>query len=57
MLAAHGFLCTGQAQKLEIGSSSQPTAFTVFDESGALTNASLDQFEGKIVLAYYYTPW
>lgn len=43
--------------QLPVGSSSRNSAFTLFDENGALANHLLSQFEGKIVLAFYFTPW
>ena len=51
LLVAH----TACAQ-LEVGARSEVTSFALFD-GNVLSNRMLDDFGGKIVLAFYYTPW
>ena len=31
--------------------------FGIFDEEGALETSQLSEFEGKIVVLYYFSPW
>ena len=46
-----------QAQ-LPAGSASKDnTVLSLFDDGDELVPASLKQFEGKIILLFYYTPW
>jgi hypothetical protein len=57
-LALLGSMAASWAQQpLAVGAPSDDTAIALFDGSGDLTNGSLSQFEGKIVLAFYFTPW
>ncbi len=44
------------AQELPVGTISQNVDFTLF-ESGGPANRSLSQFEGQVLVLYYYTPW
>ncbi len=46
---------SSQAQ-LGVGTSSDVTPFALFD-GNSLTNKSLSDFEGKVVVVNYYTPW
>ncbi len=39
-----------------VGQTSRVLPLTIFKD-GALTNAHFEQLLGKIVIAYYYTPW
>lgn len=43
--------------QLPVGSASEDTALSLFDDGDELVPASLKQFEGKIILLFYYTPW
>ncbi|MEM7385555.1 MAG: hypothetical protein AAF514_11480 [Verrucomicrobiota bacterium] len=43
----------GQA---EVGSASTEVQMSLF-ENGILTNKKLSDFEGKVILINYYTPW
>jgi hypothetical protein len=43
--------------QLSVGESSKDTTFALFDSSGELQNTNLSSFNGKVVVAYYYTPW
>ena len=51
LLVAH----SAHAQ-LEVGAASQVTSFALFD-GNSLSNKSLEDFEGKVVVMYYLTPW
>ena len=51
LLVAH----TAQAQ-LEIGATSTVTPFALID-GNTLSNKSLADFEGSVVVIYYLTPW
>lgn len=55
LCAAACLLATAQAQ-LELGNTSDPTPFATFDGND-LSNGSLADHEGKIVIVNYYTPW
>ena len=46
---------SSQAQ-LSLGMSSNVTGFALFD-GNTLGNTSLSDFEGKVVVVNYYTPW
>ena len=43
-------------QELPVGTLSDNVEFALFQPTG-LTNARLSDFEGSIVVVYYYTPW
>ena len=42
--------------QLDVGATSEVTPFTLFDGT-TLGNKSLVDFEGKVVVVNYYTPW
>ena len=56
ILSMLGLALSAQAQQeLPVGTQSEDVQFALL--GGELTNASLTDFSGKIVVLYYYTPW
>ena len=49
-------VATGLAQ-LSVGETSKDLSLGVFDSSGDLTSRNLYDSAGKIVVAFFYTPW
>ena len=49
------FAHSARAQ-LEVGASSVVTSLALFD-GNTLTNKSIADFEGKVLVVYYLTPW
>lgn len=46
------------AAQAPVGSASEEVAFSVFNNSGRnLENTALSDFNNKVVLLVYYTPW
>lgn len=55
VLLAMGSFSVASGQ-LAVGDASEVLPHTIF-ENGTLTNTTFEQHEGKVILAYYYTPW
>ena len=56
LLSSAALSYPAHAQELPVGTISENVDFSLL-ESGNLTNAALTDFEGQIVVLYYYTPW